>query len=106
MWAILIASKQFSELDLKIKDISVLKNSYSRFRRSSTVYKTKPDVKTERCVIEGEKFKYAFLVSDITFFESMKDNINEVIVEDGVYIDFIQLYKMIEVASELPILNR
>lgn len=102
MWAVLMVSKPFSSMDLKVKDIQVLKTLTVDLDTTLKVHRTTADVKTARCVIEGEDFKYAFLVSDMALSESMKNNIDEVVGADGVYIDFLQLYKMIEVASELP----
>ena len=53
-------------------------------------------------VITGQNFSYAFLVSDSKVSETLKEGIGSVVTRDGVYVDFIQLYKIVEVASELP----
>lgn len=103
MWAIIMVSRQFSNFDLKVKDISVLKSlTKEKKEENIIVYRTKEDNKTVRCVLQGDDFKYAFLVSEAAVSESMKNNIGTVVTDSGVFVDFIQLYKMVEVASDLP----
>lgn len=103
MWAIIMVNKPFAKFDLKVKDLSVLKTLImDKKEESIVVSKTKPDNKTVRCVLEGSNFKYAFLVSEVSMSDSMKNNIGTVVTNEGVFVDFIQLYKMVEVASDLP----
>lgn len=103
MFAIIMAERQLGKFDLKVKDISVLKTlTVDKKEEMVKVYRTKESVSTLRCVLEGDDFKYAFLISDAMMAESMRQNIGTVVTKDGVFVDFIQLYKMIEVASELP----
>lgn len=103
MWAIIMVNKHFAKFDLKVKDLSVLKTLImDKKEESIVVYRTKEDNKTVRCVLEGTDFKYAFLVSEVSMSESMKDNIGTVVTDQGVFVDFVQLYKMVEVASDLP----
>ena len=102
MWAILMSERAFANYDLKIKDISVLKSLTVGSEESINVYQTKDENKIKRCVFEGTNFKYSFLVSDVTISESMKDNVSSVIGDSGVFVDFLSLYKMVEVAADLP----
>lgn len=103
MWAIIMVGKSFSNFDLKVKDLSILKTLVMDKKEEQViVYRTKPDNKTVRCVLEGSDFRYAFLVSEVSVSESMKDNISTVVTDKGVYVDFVQFYKMVEVASDLP----
>lgn len=102
MWAILKFNSGFQDFDLKIKDISVLKNLLVASEEILQVSFTKGEDAIKRCVLEGSAFKYAFLISDAKVSESMKDNLNKVITGKGVYVDFIQLFKVIEVAADLP----
>lgn len=103
MWAIIMVNKPFAKFDLKVKDLSVLKTLImDKKEENIIVHRTKEDNKTVRCVLEGSDFKYAFLVSEVSMSESMKDNITTVVTNEGVFVDFVQLYKMVEVASDLP----
>jgi hypothetical protein len=102
MWAIMMSSKSFQDFDLKIKDISVLKNLLLGSEEVLEVFVTKESVKIKRCVISGTKFKYSFLISDVRMSESMKDNLVSVVDAGGVFVDFISFYKMVEVAADLP----
>lgn len=103
MWAIIMVSKPFADFDLKVKDLSVLKAlTMDKKEEQILVYRTKEDNKTVRCVLEGSDFRYAFLVSEVGVSASMKDNIDKVVKDEGVYVDFVQFYKMVEVASDLP----
>lgn len=103
MWAIIMIKKSFDDFDLKVKDLSVLKSlTLDKKEEQILVYKTKEDNKVVRCVLEGSDFKYAFLVSAVSVSESMKNNISDVVKDSGVYVDFVQFYKMVQVASDLP----
>lgn len=103
MFAILKSDIVTGEYDLKSKDIEVLKAlTVNKKDETLTVYRTNEDVKAVRCVIEAVDFKYAFLVSESSMSETLKNNMAQVLKGDGVFVDFIQLYKMVELASELP----
>lgn len=102
MWGILCSERPFADMDIKVKDISVLKTLTLNLDEELTISKTAEDVKVVRKVIEGSNFKYVFLVSDAKVSETLKEGIGSVVTESGVYVDFVQLYKIVEVASELP----
>lgn len=103
MFAILKSESITGEFDLKAKDIEVLKAlTVNKKDETLTVYRTGENVKAVRCVIEANDFKYAFLVSESSMSDTLKNNMTNVVKSDGVYVDFIQLYKMVELASELP----
>ena len=103
MFAILKSEAITGEFDLKAKDIEVLKAlTVNKKDETLTVYKTTENVKAVRCVIEAADFKYAFLVSESSMSETLKNNMTQVVKNEGVFVDFIQLYKMVELASELP----
>lgn len=103
LFAIIKSDGSFGKYDLKSKDIDVLKGLIANKKDEMlTVSKTKEDVKIERCVIAGSDFMYAFLVSDSEISPTLKSKMEEVVKNDGVYVDFIQFYKSIELASELP----
>lgn len=103
LWSILMVDKPFADFDLKVKDISVLRSILNdRKEDVLTVSITTDESSVKRCVISGDTFKYAFLVSDTGVSESMKTNSQQVLTDTGVYIDFVKFYKMVELAAELP----
>lgn len=103
MFAILVANKSLTNFDLKVKDLDVLKTlTVNKKDEDIEVFLTTPEVKVNRCLLKGSDFEYAFLLSDNTLSETMKNNISTIVGDTGVFVDFIQFYKMIEVASELP----
>lgn len=102
MWGIMCSEKTYADMDLKVKDIGVLKTLTVNLDEDLDVSRTDEGVKVVRQVITGQNFSYAFLVSDSKVSETLKEGIGSVVTKDGVYVDFIQLYKIVEVASELP----
>lgn len=102
MWAIIKSDSQFVDMDIKVKDIKVLKSLIEESDDILNIYKTVGDVKVERKIIEGDKFKYSFLVSNIQISQSLVDDMDEVLLDNGVYVDYSQLYKTVELAAGLP----
>lgn len=91
---------QFADFDLKIKDVKVLATAISG---SDEVLKVSGSVnsKAKRVKISGEKFSYAFLVSDIKANEKLVTTCKDVILKPGVYVDYVQLSRLVRVAYEL-----
>ena len=83
-----------------MKDINVLKSLLLDNEDSIEVFSTTSGVK--RTVFKGKNFSYAFLVSDVEITPYLKDNMKDVLAKPGMFVDFLQLYKMVELASELP----
>lgn len=101
MWAIIRAESSFTDMDVKIKDIKVLKKLLSGREEELMIYDSEGS-KVDRKVIEGSNFKYIFLVSDLGISQSKKDTINDVVIDDGIYLDYDYLNKIIEISAELP----
>lgn len=102
LFAIIMAKKSLTECDLKPKDINVLKSLLVNSEETLNVSHTDKDVTPKRCQISGSNFKYTFLLSEAKISDSMKNSISNVVTSNGVFVDFVQLYKMVEVAAELP----
>lgn len=102
MWSMIRANKFLFPMDLKIKDCKVLKTILNESDEEITVYQTPEDAKTQRCILQGDNFKYVFLLSTEKFPSSKKDIFDEAITETGVVVDMLKLYRVVEVASELP----
>lgn len=102
MWALVQVVKDFGNFDLKIKDINILRSLLlNKSEEPVSFYKTEDSNPVQRGVIEGDDFKYAFLLSDTTP-TALIDKVKSVSTDSGVFVDFIQFYKMVELAAELP----
>lgn len=98
----LVKSKgEYVPFDLKIKDLKVLAvaliNDEEVLKVSQSV-----GAKAKRVCIEGAKFKYRFLVTDIPSNEKLLSTCDEVCGKGGLFIDFVQLSRLVKLAAELP----
>ena len=100
MFSGIIAKGDYPKMDLKIKDINIIKQLVTN-PEEELVFHDSNGAKVPRKVIEGERFKYTFLVSDMPANEGMLQGIAQLDFDSGVYIDFLQVYKLIELSSEL-----
>lgn len=88
---------EFSPLDLKLKDISILKALIQP--NEELLISSSKDNAYE--LIESTEFKYYFLKSNVTNNSVMDDAFNKVNFDNGLHIDFLQLYKVCELSSIL-----
>jgi hypothetical protein len=100
MWAIVRATGDFPDMDLKVKDIGVLKVILANLDEDLSVFATK-DSKVTRKGFRGKTFTYMFLTSDVAVSSMLKNSMVEVLREDSVFVDLIQLYKMVELSADL-----
>lgn len=102
MFAVLKDAAVTGNFDFKPKDIDVIKGLLSSSDDTSVEFlKTDDSAKVKRYQIKGSSFQYSFLVSESQFSEALKNNMESVVADGGVYVDFIQVYKIIELSSEL-----
>lgn len=90
----------FADFDLKIKDVKVLSTAIAGSDEVLKVFSS-VDAKAKRVRICGEKFTYTFLVSDIKASEKLVTTCKETAENPGVYVDFVQLSRLVRVAYEL-----
>lgn len=102
MWAIITAPGDFYPMDMKIKDLAILKTLLTGSSEDLKVYETTDDVKVKRVVIESNAFKYAFMISDLGVSESLLNRMDQIITAPGTHVDFVQFYKMVELSADLP----
>lgn len=104
MWGNISCRKSFSNMDLKVKDLNVLRNVLSEVEEELEILETDETVATKRKVIKGSNFEYAFLVSDSTVPQAIRDGIDNIIhaAKGKCYIDYAQLYKLVDISSILP----
>ena len=67
-----------------------------------SLFVTDESVKVKRAVIKGSKFTYAFYISEIRTPSALTDMLASIEPFSGMFVDLIQVYKLVEVASELP----
>lgn len=101
MWAGVKAKKSFVNMDLQVKDIKVMKKLLDGVEEELKVYNlNSSDV--NRKIIEGDGFRYVFIISDLDVSASIKESIEEADIEEGIYIECDYLNKLVEIASSLP----
>lgn len=93
---------KYPTMDLKLRDIATLKLLLSHKDENLLFYDTKDSSKSTRKIIKGEKFTLAFLVGEARPNKIMQEMLKEVNTEKGLHIDFLQLYKIVELSTELP----
>lgn len=100
-YSLILSKGNYVPFDLKIKDLKVLSVALTN---SDEVLKVRQSVggKAKRVSVEGEKFKYQFLVSDIGPNEKLLASCNDISTCPGLFIDFIQLSRLVKLAAELP----
>lgn len=100
-WALIAFKDTFDNFDLKVKDINVIKSLLVNKEGDLEVsFTTESDIK--RCQFKGDDFTYTFLLSESTLTEEQMSGTDKVDSSKGVYVDFIQFYKMVEVSADLP----
>lgn len=100
MFSAIYSEGQFPTMDLKIKDINILKQLITD--DEELMFYDTVNTKVSRKLIVGEKFKLAFIVSDdCKVPELILNGINKTDFASGIYIDLVQLFKMIELSSDL-----
>lgn len=92
---------QFANFDLKVKDVKVLSVAIAG---SDEILRTfiSTSAKAKRAVIQGDKFSYSFLISDVKANEKLVTTCKEVSQKSGLYVDYVQLSRLVRVAYELP----
>lgn len=100
MWSMLRRDGDFPIRDLKPKDIAVLKTLLVD-RTGDLTVASSTSGKVCRYMVDADDFQYAFLVSEVVISDVMKTSFNQVCLDDGVFIDLVQLYKMVGLAAEL-----
>lgn len=85
------------EMDIKIKDIKIL------YALSGGCEDKELEVSkfNNRIVIEANNFTYSFLLSDNKPPKQMLDSMTNVFVNESVYVDFVQLSKIVDLSSDL-----
>ena len=99
LWAVIRHKGVFADFDLRVKDIAILRNVLKK-QGDIRVLKTK-HAKTERMVMEGEDFRYVYLKTEAKVPALLKNSMDTFLAM-GMYVDLVHLYRIIEVAAELP----
>ena len=102
MWAVVKAPGEYPDLELKVKDISIVKSLLTNKEGPVVVAKTVEGVKVQRIVLHTDYFKYATISSSVDLSESLLNSVSDMEGISGVHIDLVQLYKMVELSADLP----
>ena len=102
MWSVITAPGSWGDFDLRLKDINVLRVALIDLDEEVSLFVTDESVKVKRAVIKGSKFTYAFYISEIRTPSALTDMLASIEPFSGMFVDLIQVYKLVEVASELP----
>lgn len=100
MWAILGTRGAFADFDLKPKDIAIVRAVLVNTDEDLQVSVTE-EGKSRRALFEGNGFSFSILLSDIKV-SSEDQAILDKPSEGGFHVDLVQLYKIVELAAELP----
>lgn len=100
MFSGIMAQGDFPNMDLKIKDMNILKQLLPLTDEELEFFNTK-DAKVPRKMIQSSKYKFTFLLSNQPANEGIVQGIQDLEFENGVFIDFLQFYKLVELSSEL-----
>lgn len=88
----------FPKMDLRVKDMGILKQLTS-LDKEEELSILQGDA--GRVAIEGSEFKYTFLISDLLVNQTLLNTLDTLDYTNGVFIDYLQIYKIIELSSDL-----
>ena len=92
------ADLDLPDLDLRVKDMSVLKQLTNLEKEEElSIYFGD----NGRASIEGENFNYTFLTSDLKTNKTLLDILDKQDYTNGLFIDYLSFYKLIELSAEL-----
>ena len=92
------ADLDLPDLDLRVKDMSVLRQLTNLEKEEElSIYFGD----NGRASIEGENFNYTFLTSDLKTNKTLLDILDKQNYSDGLFIDYLSFYKLIELSAEL-----
>lgn len=91
----------YPEFDVKTKDLSVLRALTSSQQGKLRTYKVVDEKASSRFVIEHNTFKYTFLVGECSFNRILTSAYNDADFDNGGYIEFNNIYKLVELSSTL-----
>lgn len=100
LYAISSLEGNFEGFDVKPKDINALKQIL-KSDEELTFYETDDKADIKRVAIAGAKFKYIFISSETLMGDKHKEAVKTMDTSTGVFVDYVQLSRTIEVASLL-----
>ena len=101
MFTLVNAPGNFPEFDVKVKDLQVLKVLLNKAKGQLRTYRTIDEKASSRFVIEGDTFKYAFLIGNAPVNKILVDNFNNKDYTNGGFIEYPKLSKLVELSSSL-----
>jgi hypothetical protein len=101
MFSITERRGEFPKFDVKMKDLSVLKALLINAKGKLRTFRTSDEKASTRFVIEGDTFRYTFLIGDANVNRILADNLKETDFAQGAFIEFNKISKLVELSSSL-----
>ena len=101
MFTMVAFKGDYPAFDVKVKDLNVLKGLLVGTKGKLKTYKVAKETSSNRFAIENESFKYVFLIGDVNINRVMMGAFNETDFNQGAYIEFAHLSKLVELSSTL-----
>lgn len=102
LFSTVAAKAALTEMDLKSKDVNVIRSLIALKEEQLSTFDTAPAVKVKRKVIQGSDFRYAFLNTELKVPAAFGQMIEKADKPYGVYVDYVTLAKMAQLIAELP----
>ena len=101
MFTMIKAHGNFPKMDIKIKDLAILKALTASKDMNLMFYDIADDTKSKRKVIKSSKFSYAFLIGEQGINKTLLNMESNLVLNEGLFIDVNQLFKIVELSTEL-----
>ena len=101
MFSLTTREGNYPKFDVKVKDLSVLKTLLSSAKGNLKTFRTVNEKASNRFVIEGDTFRYTFLVGEANINRILADNLKESDFTQGAFLEFNKISKLVELSSSL-----
>ena len=101
MFSLTTREGNYPKFDVKVKDLSVLKTLLSSAKGNLKTFRTVNEKASSRFIIEGDTFRYTFLVGEANINRILADNLKESDFTQGAFLEFTKISKLVELSSSL-----
>lgn len=100
MWALVTSPGDYPDTEMKVKDVQILKPLILNQEGEVTISTNNGEIL--RTMYSMPHFQYSTLTSTIETNDQLLNQLEESTGTPGVYVDLIQLFKMVELSADLP----
>ena len=97
MFSLTTREGNYPKFDVKVKDLSVLKTLLSSAKGNLKTFRTVNEKASNRFVIEGDTFRYTFLVGEANINRILADNLKESDFTQGAFLEFNKISKLVSI---------